>query len=59
MQWHYGYDEPTADFTLSLSEGMSDIEPDEPMTLEAKRVIGWGWVMGDEDDEERAGFDRS
>ena len=48
---HYGYDERTAEFTISLSQGLSDVVPDEPMTGAEKRAIGLGVIAGDEDDE--------
>ena len=51
LRQHFGWDERTAEFTISLSQGLSDIVPDEPMTRAEKRAIGWGIVAGAEDDD--------
>lgn len=48
---HFGYDERTAEFTISLSQGLSDVVPDEPMTKAEKRAIGLGVIAGEDDDE--------
>lgn len=48
---NFGWDERTAEFTISLSQGLSDVVPDEPMTDAEKRAIGLGVVAGAEDDE--------
>lgn len=50
LRRHFGWDERTAEFTISLSEGKSDLVPDEPMTEAEKRAMGIGVIAGDEDD---------
>ena len=57
---HYGYDERTAEFTISPSQGLSDVVPDEPMTRAEKRAIGLGVIAGEDDDQtDGPGRDRS
>ena len=50
LRRHFGWDERTAEFTISLSEGKSDLAPDEPMTEAEKRAMGIGVIAGDEED---------